>query len=351
MREGSGVDEHSMESNRKTRVAVIGCGPIAHRAYLPFLVGRNDVEIVAVWSRTEKGLLSVSSRYPVQNCFTDFYKVLDQNADCAFVLTPCETHAQFTIPLLEAGADVLCEKPMAWTLRESERMVETSLNTGRLLMIGFNRRYSPLCARVKQFFEGTPVEICLAERGKAKGRPRCVTEDIVHNLDLLRWYCGEPVKVSAHTTGVGSVGTPTAAGVNDTRPFSIDPRAGDTYETSLVAMVQFDSGAVGLATVSFSSGRWYERVSVSGGGRTAFIEAPDMLRLSQAGRDESGVSLTGSLDSWATPAEMKGFRAQIEEFINCHRTGKRPLTVAEDAFKSMALLDHVCHAAGIQPLE
>jgi virulence factor len=317
---------------------------------LPFLVGRDDVDIVAVWSRREETLRKVSALYGISACTTEFEKVLEKRPDCAFVLTTCETHPKYAIPLIESGSDVLCEKPMAWTIRDSEMMVEAAAKSGRILMIGFNRRYSVPYARAKRFFESGVVETCVVERVKTTGRPRCVAEDIVHNLDLLRWYCGEPLRVWAAAAGKGT-GVPAPARHSDTRPFSVETGGPADFETSLVAAVSFDSGALGVAAVCFSAGRWHERTSISGGGRTAVIEAPDSLRLITAGEDDVAVNLTGSTDSWASPAELKGFKAQVEEFLECHLSRRTPLTNGADALKSMRLLDRVCREAGIPALE
>ena len=66
-----------------------------------------------------------------------------RNLDVVYVTTPNRSHAEISIAAMEAGKDVMCEKPMAKNYAEAQKMVETSEKTGRILNIGYQNRYRP----------------------------------------------------------------------------------------------------------------------------------------------------------------------------------------------------------------
>ena len=70
-------------------------------------------------------------------------ELIKEDLDVVYVTTPNRSHAEISIAAMEAGKDVMCEKPMAKNYAEAQKMVETSEKTGRILNIGYQNRYRP----------------------------------------------------------------------------------------------------------------------------------------------------------------------------------------------------------------
>ena len=115
--------------------------------------------------------------------------------DAALVLTPKQTHHAVVRRLLEAGVDVFCEKPLATTVPEAEALVAQAARAGRVLMVGFNRRYAPVYVAAREAFAEHRPEACLALKNRPGTEYRATLENAIHMVDLLRWFCGEAVDV------------------------------------------------------------------------------------------------------------------------------------------------------------
>ena len=87
----------------KIRVGVVGLGKIAHIAELPALSEMKNVEIVAAFDITQESVDLAMSKYKIHKGFTSFDQFIEEEMDCAFVLTPKQTHHEYVIKLLNRG--------------------------------------------------------------------------------------------------------------------------------------------------------------------------------------------------------------------------------------------------------
>ena len=131
---------------KEFRVGIVGCGGIANGKHLPALKALPNVKMVAfcdlIRERAEKAL----KEYGAEDAkIYDTYEelVADPTIDVVHVLTPNKAHAPITIAALEAGKDVMCEKPMAKTAKDARAMVEAAKRTGKTLTIGYQNRFRP----------------------------------------------------------------------------------------------------------------------------------------------------------------------------------------------------------------
>jgi predicted dehydrogenase len=136
--------------------------------------------------------------------------------DILIVCTPDDTHADMVVAGLEAGADVITEKPMTTTAANCRRILETERRTGRRVDVTFNYRYSPTSERIKQLLvAGTIGEVAsvdfhwyldtqhgadyfrrwhaiLAHSGSL------FVHKATHHFDLLNWFlASDPIEVFA----------------------------------------------------------------------------------------------------------------------------------------------------------
>lgn len=141
----------------------------------------------------------------------DSYRSLVENPEIRliFIAAPNHEHCRLTLEALEAGKAVMCEKPMATTLEDAERMVATAERLGGYLQIGFELRYSQLYRMVKERIdagligEGVNLQctyICSEFHGRNSWRNRPSTgggmfgEKLCHYVDLPRWWVNAPVE-------------------------------------------------------------------------------------------------------------------------------------------------------------
>ena len=131
---------------KEFRVGIVGCGGIANGKHLPALKALPNVKMVAfcdlIRERAEKAL----KEYGAEGAkIYDTYEELgaDPTIDVVHVLTPNKAHAPISIAAMEAGKDVMCEKPMAKTAEDARAMVEAAKRTGKTLTIGYQNRFRP----------------------------------------------------------------------------------------------------------------------------------------------------------------------------------------------------------------
>ena len=127
------------------RFAVVGLGHIAQAAVLPaFRHARPHVELAALVSGTQAKLKTLGKRYrvPHLSSYADADKLFDSGAvDAVYVATPNTEHAEWVIRAAEAGLHVLCEKPLAASVKDCERMIDACERNDVLLMTGYRLHF------------------------------------------------------------------------------------------------------------------------------------------------------------------------------------------------------------------
>lgn len=123
------------------KIAVIGCGSIAkHRHLLEYDINER-VEITAVCDVVQERAEEAAAKYQAK-AYTDYKELLKkEDIDAVSVCLPNYLHASVSIDALDAGAHVLCEKPMATSTEEADQMIEAAKRNGKKLMIGHNQRF------------------------------------------------------------------------------------------------------------------------------------------------------------------------------------------------------------------
>ncbi len=132
------------KSQKKLKVAIIGCGGIANGKHMPALSKLKTVEMTAFCDIIQETAEKAAKTFGVADAkvYTDYKELLkEKSLDVIHVCTPNKSHAEITIAALEAGKNVMCEKPMAKTSDEARKMVETAQKTGMKLTIGYQNRF------------------------------------------------------------------------------------------------------------------------------------------------------------------------------------------------------------------
>ncbi|MFD3486593.1 Gfo/Idh/MocA family protein [Streptomyces sp. NPDC058665] len=176
------------------KVGCIGLGDIAQKAYLPVLTTLPGIEL-HLHTRTPATLTRVGEAHhiPGERRHTDLESLVAQGLDAAFVHAPTSAHAEIVTRLLEAGVPTFVDKPLAYELSESERLVALAEERGTSLAVGFNRRFAPAYTQCLEL----PRDLILMQKNRI-GLPEdartLVLDDFIHVVDTLRFLLPGPVE-------------------------------------------------------------------------------------------------------------------------------------------------------------
>src|SRR6266705_133671 len=132
----------------RLRVGVIGCVLIAQVMHLHYLRELADrFEIAAVCDVSDEVRSICAREYGVPEQFASWQELLTRPLDAVLVLTS-GSHAPIAVAAAEAGLHVLVEKPMCFSVAEGQEMVAAADRAGKVLMVGYNKRYDPAYRRL-----------------------------------------------------------------------------------------------------------------------------------------------------------------------------------------------------------
>ena len=290
------------------RAGVVGAGLIAGchvRAYTKIA----GVDVVAVadtrLAKAEQLAASVGAK-----AGTDLDEVLALDTDVISVCTPPSSHAELTVRALEAGQHVLCEKPVALSLRGAERIQQAAEASDRMVMIGHVSRYEPDHRAAKDLVEAGQIgdvvrmvhsattslpgwsEGSWLARPEQSGGP--LLDLAVHSFDYLAWVIGSPA-VRVHAVAADSPAGPATYGV---------------------ATVRYANGAMGQVEASWAhpAGRGFKLMAeiVGSAGRISWDY--DSINGGAIYLADGGVT-------WLDPLGERGYASEIAAFTDAVRAG------------------------------
>ncbi len=137
---------------RRLKAGIVGCGGIANAKHLPAMAKSGLYEITAFCDVIEERAKEAKDRFGSEDArvFLDYRELVQEDLDVVYVTTPNRSHADISIAAMEAGKDVMCEKPMARTYEEAQRMLEAAGRTKKVLNIAYQNRYRRDAAYLKE---------------------------------------------------------------------------------------------------------------------------------------------------------------------------------------------------------
>ncbi len=141
------LKENPVISDKATNIGFIGAGNFAQNAVLPRLKGKcNFIGIVSAEGNMSR---YVAQKYGFAYCSDSPEKLMaDPDIGTLFILTRHDTHAHYVVKGLNSGKNIYIEKPLAMNFEELEQVKKAYEESGKGLMLGFNRRFSPLTIKV-----------------------------------------------------------------------------------------------------------------------------------------------------------------------------------------------------------
>jgi predicted dehydrogenase/threonine dehydrogenase-like Zn-dependent dehydrogenase len=201
------------------KAGIIGAGSFATSIMVPLLAKRKDVALQAIASSTGIKAAALARKYGMSAAVSDANQIIaSADIDCIFIFTRHGSHAGFARQALLAGKHVFVEKPMALTHQELEGVIAAQHKSNKVLMVGFNRRFSPLAVRMKHFFSDRCQPMMIKYRGNVGYRPPehwlhdpadgggVILGEACHYIDYCRWVVDSPI-VNVDAKCLGSSNT------------------------------------------------------------------------------------------------------------------------------------------------
>jgi predicted dehydrogenase len=142
-----------MAASKRVGYAVVGLGGISERAILPSFAHSKRAKLVALVSGNEKKAAKLAAKFGASDYYSyeDFSLCVNHpHVDAVFIATPNGTHAEYTVRAAAAGKHVLCEKPMANTVDDCQRMIEACRGNHVRLMIAYRKYFDPASVALKK---------------------------------------------------------------------------------------------------------------------------------------------------------------------------------------------------------
>ncbi|GAA3125135.1 oxidoreductase [Streptosporangium carneum] len=289
---------------------MIGLGDIAQKAYLPVLAATPGLDL-HLCTRDRATLGRLGETYRIERRLTSVDEVIDAGVEAAFVHAATEAHAEIVEPLLGAGVHVYLDKPIAYTLADSERLVRLARERDLSLFVGFNRRRAPSYAALLDL----PRHLVMMEKNRRNllEDPRTtVFDDFIHVVDTLRFLA--PGRVE-HT--------------------GVRARVRDGLLEHVTLELSGD-GFTAFGIMSRVSGAAEETVEVMGGGvKRRVVNLADVV-------DQAGAETLTRRGDWTPVSRQRGIEGACLEFLGAVRSGTR--VDAEDALVTHALCEDIVTA-------
>jgi virulence factor len=294
------------------KVGCIGLGDIARKAYLPVLGALPGLEL-HLQTRTPATLDQVADalRVPAGQRHRDLDALLAQGLDAAFVHAPTTVHPEIVTRLLDAGVPTYVDKPLAYDLADSERLVALAEERGTSLAVGFNRRFAPGYAQCADH----PRELILMQKNRIglPEKPRTmILDDFIHVVDTLRFLVPGPVD-----------------------DVTVRARTVEGLLHHVVLQLSGD-GFTALGVMNRLSGSNEEILEVSGQDtKRQVVNLAEVI-------DHKGQPTVRRRGDWVPVARQRGIEQAVVAFLDAVRAGK--VLSARDALATHDLCERVVRA-------
>ena len=302
------------------KVAIIGSGGIAKR-HVEALMKIEGAQIVSTYDviseRAEK-LASICGA----KAYSDFNNSI-KNADLVYILTPPSFHKENAITAMEAGKDVVIEKPISISIEDADQIVEASHKWNRKAMVGFNMRYRTGYRKLKEIIDsqklGNVLNLWSQRMGMGGGdnwrtnlkqMSGFTIESLSHDIDMFRWLSGSEI-VSVY---------------GDVKNSRIDLPG---YDDNSLVIFKLKDGSSASIQASWSSHLEFNSRGVNGIDGTAMISGHGSWNFDSYKHKTKIMNeeLTETIDD---PLDIRSYYQENLDFIECVKNNRKPAMSVED---------------------
>jgi len=343
---------------KSINVGVIGTGSIS-AMHLQSYQKHANANLLAVCDLNEERARLAAEKYGATKVFTDYRELLaDPEIDAVSICTWNNTHAEISIAALNAGKHVLVEKPLCRTVEEALRVQEAVKSSGKLLQVGFVRRYDPNAQMLREFADkGEFGDIYFAKASSIRrlGNPGGWFSDIersgggplidigVHVIDLCWYMMGRPKPVAVSANTYRKLGNR-----SNVRNLSFYKAADydaekNTVEDMANAMIRFENGASMLVDVSFTLHSKENQQTVKlYGDKGGFEIDPEVVIVTE--KHDTIINIQPQTDHKGFDFDS-AFQSEVNHFIASIENGTQPLSPVEDGVEIMKILCGIYESA------
>jgi predicted dehydrogenase len=333
------------------RVGLIGAGFVSdiHAHALAHYV--KNVEIVAVASRTQEKAARFAAEHHIPHAYGDYRALLERpDIDLVTVAIPNDLHCTAVCEAAEAGKHVICEKPLARTLEETDRMIAACARHGRFLFYAEELLFAPKYVRARQLVEegavGKPFLVKQWEEHDGPHEPwfwdvnrsggGVVFDMGCHSIEYARWVFGKPaVKSVSATLGTFVHG---------------DKTRGEDHS---IVIVEYEGGMLGMAENSWAKGGGVDdRAEIygsTGHTRADLLHGTALRTYSQTGYGYA-VEKSGGTVGWSSTMVEEvwnyGFPQEIQHSVNCVLGKEQPIETGVDGREVLKIILAAYQSAG-----
>lgn len=343
---------------KSINVGVIGTGSIS-AMHLQSYQKHSNANLLAVCDLNEERAQRAAEKYGATKVYTNYNELLaDPEIDAVSICTWNNTHAEISIAALNAGKHVLVEKPLCRTVEEALQVQEAVKSSGKLLQVGFVRRYDPNAQMLREFADkGEFGDIYFAKASSVRrlGNPGGWFSDIersgggplidigVHVIDLCWYMMGRPKPVSVSANTYRKLGNR-----SNVRNLSFYKAADydaekNTVEDMANAMIRFENGASLLVDVSFTLHSKENLQSVKlYGDKGGFEIDPEVVIVTE--KHDTIINIQPQTDNKGFDFNA-AFQSEVDHFISSIENGTSPLSPVEDGVEIMKILCGIYESA------
>lgn len=340
------------------KVGVIGAGSISQHHLTPYKNNPN-VTLLAVCDMNLERAQKTAEQYGAPHAYSDYNELLaNDDIEAVSICTWNDTHAEISIAALKAGKHVLVEKPLCRTVEEALKIEQAVKESGKILQVGFVRRYDPNAQMLRAFVDnGEFGEIYYAKASYLRrlGNPGGWFADSrrsgggplidigVHVIDLCWYMMGRPKVKSVSGNTYRKLGN--RSNIKNLSSYKAADYSAESNDVEDLAnaLIRFENGASLLIDVSFTlHAKENEGVVKLYGDKGGFEIDPEVVIATE--KHDTIVNIRPQTDSKGFQFE-KAFQSEIDHFVECVQTGKQPISPVEDGVEIMKILRGIYESA------
>ncbi len=306
-------------------VGFIGAGNFATATLLPHLKANPNVMLTGVVTSTGLSAKNTAGRFKFEYCSSDYHDLLtDGKTNAVFIATRHNLHGPLAVEVLRGRSAVFVEKPLCLTLDELREISAVHAQSGQPLLVGFNRRFSPLAQELKRRIGTRGGPACVTYRVNAGFIPKDswiqdpvegggrILGEVCHFVDFIQFLTdAEPVRVFAETV--------------------VSRNEKQTDADTVQISIKLSDGSIGQIVYLAVGDKSFpkERIEYFGDGCVGTIDDFTSGSFTRNGKTET---LRGG-------AQDKGHKAEVDAFVAAVLGGKEsPISFRSQALTTLTTL-------------
>lgn len=307
------LDNNISNTNQGVKLSFIGAGSYAQGNLLPNIPNSSEIKRVGILTNTGTTSKRVAEKYKFSFCASNEQDILNADTNTLFIATRHDSHGEFVLKGLKNNNNIFVEKPLCLKLEELEQIKKAQIDSGKSIMIGFNRRFSPFSKTIKKKLGSHPISMIYrinagsipsdnwiqdAEIGGGR-----ILGEVCHFIDYLTFLCGSlPSKISAHAL-------PDSKNLNDT----------------VNILILFENGSTGMIAYYANGSKKLQKeyIEIFSSGTSIILNDFKSLKIYGKGKTQTQRSIN----------QNKGQKEMIERYFDSLLNSGKSLISNQEIFR------------------